>query len=364
MPFKILKGDITKLHVDAVVNAANESLLGGGGVDGAIHYAAGPELLKECRTLGGCKTGQAKITKGYNMPCKFIIHTPGPVWHGGDRNEEELLYSCYHESLLLAKMNNCESIAFPLISSGIFGYPKDKALEVAETAIKDFLDNNDMDITMVIYTSDRVELNPEVKHSISEYISVHFETGPIPLGAALQSRNFKNCESSKPKKQRFSNLFSGQERSKSKLSEAKSEISFSEFTDEMTDYSLDAEIQNEDFKVLDLSFSQTLLKIIDEKGLKDSEVYKKANIDRRLFSKIRSDINYRPKKQTAVAVAFAIALKLNMSETTDLLSKAGYILSDSILFDVIIKHYIEIQNYDIYEINNVLFSYDQSLIGA
>lgn len=361
MPFKLTKGDITKINVDAVVNAANESLLGGGGVDGAIHFAAGPELLKECRTLGGCKTGQAKITKGYNMPCKYIIHTPGPVWCGGDREEAELLYSCYHESLLLAKEYECESIAFPLISSGVFGYPKDKALLVAEKAIKDFLKENDMDITLVIFNGSNVELEDDIKDRVNKYIKLTYAMFSVRSGEVNvlnKSDNLAFCLNSEPKsKSPKIHLFGKSDKESRK---AKFEL-LHDVSDVCEDVSSEEKC-DEEFKVTDLSFSQTLLDIIDKKGLKDSEVYKKANIDRRLFSKIRSDVNYRPKKQTAVA--FAIALELDMNETADLLSKAGFILSNSLLFDVIIKHYIETGNYDIYEINNVLFSYDQTLIGA
>ena len=158
---QLIKGDITQLKVDAIVNAANESLLGGGGVDGAIHRAAGSQLLEECRTLNGCPTGEAKITKGYNLPAKFVIHTVGPVWHGGNNNEAMLLANCYLNSLRLALKHNIQSIAFPNISTGVYGYPKDQAAEIAIQSVKDFITHNKMEIIFAIYDSENYQLYEE-----------------------------------------------------------------------------------------------------------------------------------------------------------------------------------------------------------
>ena len=329
MPLEIVRNDITKMSVDAIVNAANETLLGGGGVDGCIHRAAGPELLQECRTLGGCKTGDAKITKAYRLPCQYVIHTVGPVWNGGSHGERELLVSCYRTSLALAKEHGCETVAFPLISSGIFGYPKDQALRVAVDTIGEFLLHNDMTVYIVIFSRTAYQISSKLFADIAEYVDDHY------VDAHTDSQR-ERLRRRGVVENRMLTAYEDAPVAASGLDEALAH--------------------------LDAGFSETLLKIIDRSGKKDAEVYKKANVDRKLFSKICNNPDYKPSKPTAIA--FAIALELNLDETRDLVARAGYALSASSKFDVIIEYFIRQKKYDIFEINEALFAFDQSLLGA
>ena len=330
MPLEIVRNDITKMKVDAIVNAANETLLGGGGVDGCIHRAAGPELLAECRTLGGCKTGDAKITKAYRLPCQYVIHTVGPMWNGGSHGERKLLVSCYRTSLALAKEHGCETVAFPLISSGIFGYPKDQALRVAVDTIGEFLLHNDMTVYIVIFSRTAYQISSKLFADIAEYVDDHYVDA--------------HTDSQRERLRRMSVLESRT-------------LSADAAAAPMAAGGLDEALAH-----LDARFSETLLKLIDRSGKKDSEIYKKANVDRKLFSKIRNNPDYKPSKATAIA--FAIALELNLDETRDLVARAGYALSASSKFDVIIEYFIRQKKYDIFEINEALFAFDQSLLGA
>ena len=329
MPLIIVRNDITKMPVDAIVNAAKESLLGGGGVDGCIHRAAGPELLAECRRLGGCKTGAAKITGAYRLPCRYIIHTVGPVWNGGKYGEREQLASCYRTSLALAKEYGCETVAFPLISSGVFGYPKDQALRVAADTIGQFLLGSDMTVYIVIFDRAAYQIGNKLFADIAAYIDDHY------VDAHTDSR-----------RERMRRMGLVESRMLTAYEDAP-----------MAASGLDEALAH-----LDTGFSETLLKLIDRSGKKDAEVYKKANVDRKLFSKIRNNPGYKPSKSTAIA--FAIALELNLDETCDLIARAGYALSASSKFDVIIEYFIGQKKYDIFEINEALFAFDQSLLGA
>ena len=292
MPLQIARNDITTMKVDAIVNAANESLLGGGGVDGAIHRAAGPELLAECRTLNGCKTGQSKITKGYRLPAKFVIHTVGPIWRGGGHGEQELLVSAYRSSLELALANGCETVAFPLISSGVYGYPKDQALKVAVDTIGEFLLSHDMTVYLVIFDRAAYTIGGKLFAEIASYIDDRY------VDAHTDSRETQ--------------------RRRMAL-----DVMPSETPQWMpAPCTMGASGLDEALSRLDESFSQMLLRKIDERGMTDAQCYKKANIDRKLFSKIRSDVHYKPSKPTAMA--FAIALELPLAEAREMLEKAGF----------------------------------------
>ena len=344
MPLKFIRQDITKVAADAIVNAANPSLLGGGGVDGAIHSAAGPELLAECRTLGGCRAGEAKITAAYRLPAKFVIHTVGPVWQGGGAGERELLASCYARSLALAEKNGCESVAFPLISSGAYGYPKREALTVAEQAISTFLADHEMTVYLVIFDRASFAVSGELRKKVESFIDDNF-TAPFEL----------------TRKNRLSGAFLQKSRAKELRESAFEEAAFTSAVGAAPAPAA-APGLSEALKDLDESFSEALLRLIDEKGLTDVQCYKRANVDRKLFSKIRSDRLYKPSKPTALA--FAVALELDLEATESLLKKAGFALSHSSKSDVIIEYFIKNGIFDVMRINEALFEFDQSLLGA
>ncbi len=334
MPLIIVRDDITKMKVDAIVNAANESLRGGGGVDGAIHKAAGAGLLKECIALSGCETGKSKITKGYKLPCKYVIHTVGPIWMGGEKGEEELLESCYTSALELAVQNDIDSIAFPLISTGEYQFPTEKAFKIAAEVVQRFLLEHEMTIYIVVFDSNSFNISKELYNNVSQYIDDNYVDKTIMKYARrmVVEADYsveEICVSSEPQVCKAAKALRTLDNIVSKVED---------------------------------TFSQRLLKLIDIKNKTDVEVYKKANIDRKLFSKIRSNNDYKPSKSTVLA--FCLALELTLDESRDLLMTAGFALSRSSKFDIIIEYFISNEIYNIFEVNETLFAFNQNLLGG
>ncbi len=413
MPLQLVRNDITRMKTDAIVNAANRSLLGGGGVDGAIHAAAGPELLAECRTLGGCETGQAKITRGYRLPAKYVIHTVGPVWYGGKNGEEQLLEACYRNSLALAAEYGCETVAFPMISAGAYGYPPDQAMSVAVSAISRFLMDHEMTVYLVVFGRDSLMIGKKLFRNVKEYIDdvyadSHYspntrrerwqqwhakeayfsaseesvqeeaDSAPFVLGDSLpesiapedattdEASLYSAPSPSIPTEpdQRKSPTIAPMAMSADQHEEpARHKGLFKRKTSEPLETVTGAKPDwNALLRQTDESFSEALLRMIDERGLTDVQCYKKANVDRKLFSKIRSNPAYKPRKETACA--FAVALELSLEETGELLRKAGFALSHSSKFDIILEYFIRNHSYQIYEINEVLFEFDMPLLGS
>lgn len=329
MPFEIVRNDIVNMKVDAIVNTANPRPIIGAGTDKAVHDKAGARLLLARKEIGNIAVGEAAITPAFDLNARYVIHTAGPIWRDGKSSEEALLASCFKNSLRLAKEKECESIAFPLISTGSYGFPKPLALQIAVREISSFLMENEMQVYLVVFEKQSFELSEKLFKSVSSYIDANYVSDKM------------NLEYGTSKLRRF-------DYEEMLLRESSYEI-----TSKMSN--LDGMLEN-----LDKGFSETLLYLIDRTGKKDSEIYKKANVDRKLFSKIRNNADYRPSKATAIA--FAIALELSMDETDDLLARAGIVLSQSNKFDVIVRYFIENKKYDIFELNSVLFEFDQPLI--
>ena len=391
MPLRIIRQDITKMECDAIVNATNSALIPGGGSDAAMHKAAGPRLAEACRKLGSCPTGQARLTRGYALSCKYVIHTVGPIWQGGGQGEQEALEECYRSCLALAKKKRCQSVAFPLIAAGAFGYPKERALKVAVDCIGTFLLENDMTVWLVLFGERDYaagsKLFPEIQSYIDEtYVEAHkiandrsrsVYPGYLPDGlpASLEHISFQSAAPSPEEMAPFQATLrsdaapaAGRKKASASLlpaAERKRSARRSSAPVQMAAQAAAAPTAAslaDALRQLDESFSQMLLRKIDESGMTDAQCYKKANIDRKLFSKIRSDAQYKPSKTTALA--FAIALELPLPETNDMLRKAGFALSHSNKFDIIIEYFIRNGNYNIFEINEALFAFDQSLLGG
>lgn len=404
MPFQIIRNDITRVKADAIVNTANPKPVIGGGTDSAIYKAAGEEqLLAERKKIGNIEPGQAVSTPAFKLNAKYIIHTVGPAWIDGNHGERETLHSCYANSMALADELNCESIAFPMIATGIYGFPKDEALNIALEEIEKFLRTHEMDITLVVFDKKALKLSENLVGEIDRYIDEHtvgrlsrreygynnersrrrreieddecrvfdisIDAAPAdPESPEAPQHHFMHDLSEKDyKEDDRSEYFEDKLVGAADITYFRDEYAspteapktvrplFSFFSKKAED-KLDKLLKKKED-----TFQQRLFKLIDERKLDDVTVYKRANIDKKVFSKIRCNVNYHPKKKTALA--FAIALHLDMAEMKDLLSRAEYALSPSSDFDLIISYFVENKIYDIYEINTALYSYTDDYLG-
>lgn len=413
MPFQIVRNDIAKMNVDAVVNAANSELLAGGGVCGALFDGAGREsLARACNAIGHCDTGDAVATPGFALPARFIIHAVGPIWRGGGAGEADALRSCYERSLALALELGCESIAFPLISTGTFGYPRAEALAIVQSVVAAFLAEHDMDIYLVVFDRAAVKISRQLFDSVQEFIDDTYEEaeghgrsrsllacewealaevadGQLPdqaemvegrlaadFAAPIGLPEEDACLSVAPiqRASRPASTVEGQRVARTmpttegqRAAQAAPTVggwraARSTPKARSAGQARSAESLEDVIGNLDESFSECLLRLIDERGMTDVEAYRRANVSRKLFSKIRSNVNYHPSKPTVLA--FAIALMLSLEETKALLEKAGFALSHSNKFDVIVEYFIVRNVYDIFEINETLFAFDQVLLGS
>ena len=354
MPFQIIRNDITKVKADAIVNTANPKPRIGQGTDSAIYTAAGEEQLLDARKkIGDIAPGQAVSTDAFALSAKYIIHTVGPSWIDGNHGERDVLRSCYEESLMLAAKLKCKSIAFPMIATGVYGFPKEEALNIALSSIGKFLLTHEMKVTLVVFDRKALELSEQLVGGIEQYIDEH-------AADLLRKSEYGDGYASDIRRRRIAQL----ERAEALYDRKESDA------EEVADEAISPITSLPDVSGKSLedilggageSFQQKLFKLIDERGLDDVTVYKKANIDRKVFSRIRCKADYKPKKKTAVA--FAIALELDLPTTLDLLSRAGIAFSPSDWFDLIVSYFITNKIYNIYEINAALFKYGQPVLG-
>ncbi len=344
MPFEIVRNDITHMTVDAIVNTANLKPVVGSGTDTMIHKKAGPKLLAARQMIGRIDAGCAAITPAFDLQAKYVIHTVGPVWVDGSYGEEALLRNCYDNSLKLALEHHCNSIAFPLISTGNYGFPKDKALQIAISAFSTFLLEHEMQIYLVVFDRTSFKLSEKLFQSVASYIDEHYveDCAIAAYGVTPENRRIRRRRD-----------FDAEER----MVLAECAPCYP-----MPAAPSKARSLEDMLKQADAGFTETLLKLIDDSGKKDSEVYKKALLSKQHFSKIRNNPNYKPTKPTAIALA--LALELNLDQTRDLIGRAGYALTNSSKFDLIIQYHIENKKYNVVEINTVLYEFDQSLLGS
>lgn len=370
MPFEIVRNDIVNMRVDAIVNTVSPEPVIGYGVDAGIHQKAGPRLLEARRKIGYIPIGSAAITPGFDLAAGYVIHAAAPVWQGGGYSEERLLRACYNCCLQLAKQHRCKSVAFPLMCAGNNGFPKPLALQIAMDAIRDFLLHNEMQVYLVVFSRDAFALSEKLFRGIASFIDENYilETNLKQYGLEDKCgvRGVQQELILREQMRRAEYLRTSAPMATPPLAPpptapmAPSPAAPPAPTKKASFFRKPS--LAELLKETDAGFSETLLKLIDRTGKKDSEIYARANVSRQHFSKIRNNRDYKPTKSTAIA--FALALELDLEQTKDLIGRAGYALTASSKFDVIIMYFIREKNYNLYDINAALFEFDQSLLGG
>ena len=339
MPLHIVRNDLSNMRTQAVVCPSNSELRLDGGAGGAVARKAGMEQLQHaCDALGGCPTGKAVVTPAFDFPADVLVHAVGPVWHGGQSGEWEALRSCVTEALTAAFDAGAETVALPLMSAGTFGFPPAAAIDVETHAIQDFLEDHDIDVWLVLYDHDSIRAGRRVFDAIEEYIDdVYVADGRMSEAGAARRAAGRHA------------MRHGAASADSGPCDAAplSDVPLTSLAERLS--------------TLDESFAQTVLRLIDERGMTDVEVYKRANMSRQLFAKIRRDDNYRPTKKTACALAFALGL--SHADALALLARAGFTLSHSSKFDIIVEYFLMQGICDIYQVNEALFAFDQQLLG-
>ena len=361
MPLKIVRDDITKLKVDAIVSPSNRELVPTGGVSYAIRQKAGEQLELACKSLEPCEPGQIKVSDGYELPCRYIFHTVGPKWQTGQQKEGDTLALCYRNALNKAQELRLKSIAFPMIATGSYGFPKDLALSVATNEISNFVLEHDLMVYLVVYDKGSYQISTQRFKEVAAYIDDHYVEENLKQSPRRQYikeyelEEYEQYPENQCEQVSEPVLYSPKYLApvcEPELQKAKLQTSKLQTSKSLDDLLMD----------LDESFSQMLLRKIKERGLTEVQCYKKANIDKKLFSKIRSNTLYKPKKTTVLA--FALALELPLEELSEMLQKAGFALSHSNKADIIVLYYVQNHNYNIFEINETLFAFDQPLIGC
>lgn len=371
MPFQIVRNDITKMHVDAIVNTANLMPGYGAGIDTAVYEAAGvKELLAKRHEIGMIERGHSVITDGFKLPAKHIIHTVGTAWQGGFYGEEDIIRNCYRSVFQVAEENDIESLAIPLLASGNYGFPKGIALRIALSEIEAFMSNHDIELYLVVFDEKSFSLSSELYGDIDEYINDNY----VEEKTSEEYLSFHQIHDERPLLSAPSftggavaNTFRKDfEKGRKRKGTAKQAEVYADFEDAdacericatpLAEKSLDDVVKN-----LDKTFMELVFSFADERGMTDVEVQKKANLDRKAFSKLKCGTTKNPSKSTALALA--VALELSVDDTKDLLSRAGLALSPCSKQDVIVQYFIEREAYDIYEINVALFEHGEQLLG-